>query len=238
VPSIYIGQTGVLSLFAHGLTSGTVLDVGHGITHVVPVIEGRSQDSSILSLTFAGNHLTDYYKTTLKLTHFIKWSEIEILHHLKENCAYIAADPKTEKAKKEVYILPDEKKITLENERWQVPEALFETKLYKSGLESSGVQSLVLDSIKKTDKKYHKVLSESIALAGGSTLIKGFGTRLESELKKLDTSSKFKISQIKDAQYAAWIGGSILASLSSFSSWVVTKKQYEESGASCLKFGF
>jgi centractin len=62
-----------------------------------------------------------------------------------------------------------------------------------------------------------KSLYTNIVLSGGSTLCKGFGDRLLQEVKKLALKDiKIKISAPPERKYSTWIGGSILASLSTF----------------------
>jgi len=245
-PSIFIGQSGILSLFSYGQTSGLVLQSGHAITHAIPVVEGRALEKAVLPLSFAGDHLTQHYQQIFssKKHSFVYWSHLEELRNLNETLSYIAIDLEAEKKKKveRKYQLPDETYILVENEQFLAPEAFFDTKLYKKDLESTGVHNLVFEAIQKCESSQRKALAAKVFLAGGSTLIKGFAARLEKELNKLGSSSlEFKVAAPtteRRPEYAAWIGGSILGSLSSFSSLSVTKQQYEESGASSLKFGF
>jgi centractin len=93
---------------------------------------------------------------------------------------------------------------------------------------------VIVDSINRTDLDLRKSLFSNIVLSGGSTLCTGFGDRLLNEVKKLalkDVKLKIyapperKVSQIIAAtcvdqmlilQYSTWIGGSILAGLSTF----------------------
>lgn len=81
-----------------------------------------------------------------------------------------------------------------------------------------GVQDIVSDGIQKVDMDLRKALYENIVLSGGTTLTRGFGDRLLQEMKKLSPrDAKLKIYAPPERKYSTWIGGSILASLSTFS---------------------
>ena len=72
-------------------------------------------------------------------------------------------------------------------------------------------------------------------LAGGVTLTKNFTERMRGELARLfrappGARSKVKVIAPPERQVSAWVGGSILASLSTFQQMWVTKAEYDESG--------
>jgi actin beta/gamma 1 len=59
----------------------------------------------------------------------------------------------------------------------------------------------------------------------------GITDRLQKELANLSPSSvKVKIIAPPERKYSVWIGGSILASLSTFQNLWVSKEEYDESG--------
>jgi actin-related protein len=60
VPAFYMGIQGVLSLFASGKTSGVVLDIGDGISHVLPVFEGYGLPHAYGRVDLAGRDITEY----------------------------------------------------------------------------------------------------------------------------------------------------------------------------------
>lgn len=85
------------------------------------------------------------------------------------------------------------------------------------GLEYSGVHQMVVDAIQRTDMDLRKTLFGSIVLSGGSTLTRGFGDRLLHEVQRLAVKDmRIKIYAPQERKYTTWIGGSILAGLSTF----------------------
>ncbi|SGY31207.1 BQ5605_C002g01215 [Microbotryum silenes-dioicae] len=112
-------------------------------------------------------------------------------------------------------------------ERHRAPELLFTPELV--GLEYSGVHQVVVDSINRADLDLRKSLFGNVVLSGGGTLVKGFGDRLLHEVKKLALrETKIRISAPPERKYSTWIGGSILAGLSTFKKMWVSAEEYQE----------
>ena len=76
---------------------------------------------------------------------------------------------------------------------------------------------MVVDAIGRTDLDLRKALYSNIVLSGGTTLTRGFGDRLLYEVQKLAVKDmRIKIFAPPERKYSTWIGGSILAGLSTF----------------------
>ena len=79
------------------------------------------------------------------------------------------------------------------------------------------MHQIVVDAINRTDLDLRKDLYSNIVLSGGSTLTKGFGDRLLSEVQRVAVKDmRIKIFAPPERKYSTWIGGSILAGLSTF----------------------
>lgn len=100
-------------------------------------------------------------------------------------------------------------------ERYRAPEILFDPEII--GLEYPGIHQMVVDAINRADMDLRKSLFGNIVLSGGSTVCKGFGDRLLHEVQRLAVKDmRIKIFAPPERKYSTWIGGSILAGLSTF----------------------
>merc|ERR1719213_496338 len=102
------------------------------------------------------------------------------------------------------YELPDGQVITIGNERFRCPEAMFQPSFLE--MEAAGLHETTYNSIMKCDVDIRKDLYGNIVLSGGNTMFPGIAP--------------------PERKYSVWIGGSILASLSTFQQMWISKEEY------------
>jgi actin-related protein len=167
------------------------------------------------------------------------------LTHIKDKCCYVAADFDTEFQKVEhlneaekLVVTEGNRTIQMSAQRFRCPEPFFDPRLL--GVTSPKLPALILDSIVKIDEDLRAQMLGSVLLAGGSSMFNGFAERIERELGSLCTEHGPRGATVKvlapgNRNNSAWVGGSVLASLATFSQMWVTKREYDETGASILR---
>ncbi|CAD5122908.1 DgyrCDS11308 [Dimorphilus gyrociliatus] len=237
VPALCLKIQAVLSLLSSGRTTGLVLDSGAWATYSIPIYEGYALPNGTMKLLFGGDDITYCFGLMLS-PKGININENRSIYHtikkMKEKFCYIAINLEEELNKCESlfeidYELPDGSKITIGDERFKAAEGVFQPSILH--VESMGVHELINFSIARCDRDIRKELYRNISFNGGSTLFPGFGHRLRKELQLL-TKGEYDIEVRTPGKglYSAWVGGSLLSSLSTFKAICMSKEEYDEYG--------
>jgi len=231
----YVAIQAVLSLYASGRTTGVVVDCGDGVSHTVPIYEGYSMPHAIQRINLAGRDLTDYICKILTESKINLHTSAERMSamKIKEELCYVSMNFEEEvdnfAGKEKQFELPDMSIVTVHNQIIRCPELMFKPSL--DGKEMMGLHELAKKTIDDCDLDVRKDLLQNIVMSGGTTMFPNMPERLQAEVEKLVAEgAKVKVIAPPERMISVWIGGSILASLSTFSRmWI---NQYSQPDAS------
>ncbi|KAK0614509.1 actin family [Immersiella caudata] len=230
VPRAFVASPSALSLLGFGRSTGLVIDSGHGQTTCVPIYNGFPLPHAAQSLPLGGREIASNLGALLP-----PWApkpdEVALMDIKEKFCRieldpYRGVDEKSLEAGK--YTLPDGKAISIELEAFLAPEPLFAPFL--------GLPATVQRVIAAADASLKEELWGNIVLTGGNTAMPGFCERLSQDLELLTPSGiKKQIGGFRDPKTAAWRGGSMLSSLSTFRDMCIPYNEYDEYGPVLLR---
>ena len=261
VPSMYIGVQAVLALYAYwdgsSAVTGTVVDSGDGVTHVIPVTDGYVSGASVREIPIAGKDVTRIVSEALQARGEVRIDNPEsavalnrLAKQVKEKLAYVCCDPMKELRvfdeypgkmfKKVAWTDPrtgESKDCDIGYERFLGPEVFFQPSLVSSTV-SQSLPMILYDSVQASPIDYRRGLYGNVVLSGGSTLFPNFGSRLEHDVGLLlgNGGANVKVNTNVDIQrFAVWHGASVLSQTANFHNSLFTKRDYEERGPSAAR---
>ncbi|KAK5105452.1 Actin- protein 6 [Lithohypha guttulata] len=129
----------------------------------------------------------------------------------------------------------DEIVMTLGNERFVVPEIMFNPA--DIGSKQPGLADAVVQSLSKLPPLIQATMIANVLVVGGTAKIPGFVSRLQDELRtRIRTEWPVQVRRMDDPVTSTWLGGARLASSHQevMQKMVVTREQYHEYGSAWL----
>ncbi|XP_060815900.1 actin-related protein 10 [Bombus pascuorum] len=222
IGSLMLLPTHLATISTLGINSALVLDVGYKEAILIPIYEGEPVLKAWQALPLAGQvvheHLMKFLREiypnvniTEKHVEDIKVRTCFVTTMERSSKLGTAHAPKPPPAVK----YPGIKSINIPGE---VREKAFEV-LWERDNDNLSIPTMILDAIIQCPIDIRRTLAENILLIGGTTMAKGFASRLKSELLTLVKSNlyseKLKIQTFmfhtapSKPNYTAWLGGAI-----------------------------
>ncbi|KAK0387529.1 hypothetical protein NLU13_3775 [Sarocladium strictum] len=131
----------------------------------------------------------------------------------------------------------EEDAVTLRNERFTVPELIFSPS--DIGLQQPGLADIIRESLDELPIGLWPGLLANIVVVGGNALLDGFIQRLQKEVvRRFPDDCVVRVARPENPITSSVVGGMHLANHANIENLVVTKKEYEERGASWVAHKF
>jgi len=244
--------------------TGTVVDAGDGVTHIIPVADGYVIGSCIKHIPIAGKKITQFIQDLMRERepNLPRSDAMEVARRIKEQYCYCCPDMAKEFRKYDDDPMKWIKKHAGETkgQRWEVdvayerflgPEIFFNPEISNPDY-TVPLPDQIDKTVQQSPIDTRRGLYKNICLSGGSTMFKDFGRRLERGIKKVVNERLRKSEELSGhkpepvevnvlshpfQRFAVWLGGSILAGddRADFNTVVHTREQYEEYGPSIVR---
>ncbi|KAK7033019.1 hypothetical protein R3P38DRAFT_2700464 [Favolaschia claudopus] len=209
IQGLYIAVQAVLALAASWSSNrvtdrtltGTVIDSGDGVTHVIPCAEGYVIGSAIKHIPIAGRDISQFVLNLMRergeMASVPPEDQLRVASKVKENYSYVCQDivkefrkydaepyKHFERYEGEHTVTGRKYAVDVGYERFLAPEIFFNPEIYSSDF-LTPLPEIVDDVIKQSPIDVRRGLYKNIVLSGGSTMFQHFGQRLKRDLKQL-----------------------------------------------------
>ncbi|KAI0073889.1 Actin/actin-like protein [Panus rudis PR-1116 ss-1] len=209
IKGLYIAVQAVLALAASWSSNrvtdrtltGTVIDSGDGVTHVIPCAEGYVIGSAIKHIPIAGRDITQFVLNLIRergdMAAVPPEDQLKVAGKIKEQYSYVCQDIVKEFRKYDAEPYKYFERYEGENtvtgkkygvdvgyERFLAPEIFFNPEIYSSDF-LTPLPEIVDNVIQQSPIDVRRGLYKNIVLSGGSTMFQHFGQRLKRDLKQI-----------------------------------------------------
>lgn len=235
-----------------------VVDMGYSFTHIVPFIKGKKVKSAIRRIEIGGKLLTNHLKEILSYRQLNVMDETYVINQVKEDSCFVSQNftkdmhtTRKQKAQNSIvkdYVLPDFTSIQrgylrdssnqneedyqilrLNNERFAIPEILFHPS--DVGIRQKGIPETVIEVVEACPAEAASHLLYNIIIIGGCALFPGMQSRLQAEIRALAPDDiDIRVTVPANPITYAWEGGKTIVDDPNFTSYCVTRQEYEEEG--------
>jgi len=216
VPGLYIAVQAVLALAASWTSrqagdrtlTGTVIDSGDGVTHVIPVAEGYVIGSCIKHIPIAGRDITYFIQQLLREREIGIPPEqsMETAKAIKERFGYVCPDIVKEFGKYDTdpgkwikqyegmnSITRQKFAVDVGYERFLGPEIFFHPEFSNPDF-TIPISETVDTCIQSCPIDNRRGLYKNIVLSGGSTMFRDFGKRLNRDVRRI-VDARLKLTE-------------------------------------------
>ena len=221
-------------------SSGVIVNIGESYTYISTIFHGFTNIMARDMFPITGADITTYFLNLILSKNSAKqnlYLDKKIAKAIKNLLSLCVLDPDGEKKRvKEgltkydrVVDLPDGSKLNLNSERFLLSEPLFDPKIIH--VDFISIAETIAKAVKSWDRENWEELLANVVLSGGSSLIPGFGERLEIELQQHFSEKlkpKIKVVAASGRENMGWIGASVLYSKDQLKKgWIQNPNHYD-----------
>ncbi|MHA1266639.1 MAG: hypothetical protein ACTSRS_15495 [Candidatus Helarchaeota archaeon] len=235
----------LLTAMATGLHTGLLIDIGHFLTQITPIVNGMVLVDGVQVIDIGGKDITEVLVSLLKergafeeLSDSVVLSPWAIAEVIKQTYCYVSRDPGEElddpkrRGSEIRFPLLGTELLHIGLERMLAPEILFAPQ--KANIPP--LDEIIINLVNSYEGAIQQALLGNILLTGGTSLLPGLTERLSDELTRKYIDYDYKVTihpfaQYGNPGYSAFFGAAKLASIELPPSMKISKVDFEYAGS-------